>query len=363
MKIMYLLFSFTVGGTERLVVNICNQMDVLKEEVHLYIVNNLIDDNLLNTLNKNIHVKLLMRKVGSKNLLFPLLEVAKYIKENEIEVVHCNSFNAPELLILSKIISPSCKIISTIHGIGQFDGIGKWRLILKKMICDQFIGISDAVVKDIVNSGIKSKKVTRVYNGIDTKKYDCAKYKKYDEESIVIGCIARIMPKLKGQDILLEALKIINTKYPNVKVLFAGGVAKEQVKDYNELKKYVKDNALEKNVEFLGNVDNIPDFLNRIDICVVPSRSEGFGLSLVEAMAMGVPCIASDIGGPREIVINEGIGELFKNGDAMSLGMKIDEVILKYSEIKKTAWHYKSKVKQKYSIEYMCNRLLVIYAE
>ena len=56
MKIMYLLFSFTVGGTERLVANICNQMENQNEEVHLYIINDLIDDNLLDTLNENIHV-------------------------------------------------------------------------------------------------------------------------------------------------------------------------------------------------------------------------------------------------------------------------------------------------------------------
>ena len=106
---MYLLFSFTVGGTERLVANICNQMENQNEEVHLYIINDLIDDNLLDTLNENIHVKLLRRKVGSKDKISPLFEVAKYIKKNKIEVVHCNSFNAPELLILSKIVNPNCK--------------------------------------------------------------------------------------------------------------------------------------------------------------------------------------------------------------------------------------------------------------
>ena len=75
MIIMYLLFSFTVGGTERLVANICNQMETKNEEVHLYIINDLIDDNLLNTLNKNIHVKLLKRKVGSKDKISPLFKI------------------------------------------------------------------------------------------------------------------------------------------------------------------------------------------------------------------------------------------------------------------------------------------------
>ena len=212
MKIMYLLFSFTVGGTERLVANICNQMENQNEEVHLYIINDLIDDNLLDTLNENIHVKLLRRKVGSKDKISPLFEVAKYIKKNKIEVVHCNSFNAPELLILSKIVNPNCKVVSTIHGMGQFENIGKNKILLKNWVCDKFIGISNAVAGDIVAAGIDEKKVVRVYNGIETKKYDCAKLKKYDENVIVIGCVARIMPELKGQDILLKAIKIVKER-------------------------------------------------------------------------------------------------------------------------------------------------------
>ena len=246
---------------------------------------------------------------------------------------------------------------------GQFENIGKNKILLKNWVCDKFIGISNAVAGDIVAAGIDEKKVVRVYNGIETKKYDCAKLKKYDEYVIVIGCVARIMPELKGQDILLKAIKIVKKQHPKVMALFAGGIAENQQRDYEHLIKYVRDNSLEENVKFLGNVDNIPEFLNKIDICVVPSRSEGFGLALVEAMAMGVPCVASNIAGPREIVMNEGIGELFENGNSQSLSMKIEEVISKYDEIKKATWNQKLKVKQNYSIEHMCTCLLEIYTE
>ena len=361
MKIMYLLFSFTVGGTERLVANICNQMENQNEEVHLYIINDLIDDNLLDTLNENIHVKLLRRKVGSKDKISPLFKVAKYIKKNKIEVVHCNSFNAPELLIFSKIVNPNCKVVSTIHGMGQFENIGKNKILLKNWVCDKFIGISNAVAGDIVAAGIDEKKVARVYNGIETKKYDCAKLKKYDENVIVIGCVARIMPELKGQDILLEAIKIVKKKHPKVMALFAGGVAESQQRDYEKLKKYVRDNSLEENVKFLGNVDNIPEFLNKIDICVVPSRSEGFGLALVEAMAMGVPCIASNIAGPREIISRTELGKLFESNDSDDLANKLENMIVDFVSEKNIFWMMKDKIKNLYSIEKMCGELKNIY--
>lgn len=299
--------------------------------------------------------------MGQKTKFSPLFEVAKYIKKNKIEVVHCNSFNAPELLILSKIVNPNCKVVSTIHGMGQFENIGKNKILLKNWVCDKFIGISNAVAGDIVAAGIDEKKVARVYNGIETKKYDCAKLKKYDENVIVIGAVARIMPELKGQDILLEAIKIVKKKHPKVMALFAGGVAESQQRDYEKLKKYVRDNSLEENVKFLGNVDNIPEFLNKIDICVVPSRSEGFGLALVEAMAMGVPCIASNIAGPREIISRTELGKLFESNDSDDLANKLENMIVDFVSEKNIFWMMKDKIKNLYSIEKMCGELKNIY--
>lgn len=87
---------------------------------------------------------------------------------------------------------------------------------------------------------------------------------------------------------------------------------------------------MEENVKFLGNVDNIPEFLNKIDICVVPSRSEGFGLALVEAMAMGVPCIASNIAGPREIISRTELGKLFESNDSDDLANKLENMIVDF---------------------------------
>lgn len=361
MKIMYLLFSFTVGGTERLVANICNQMNVRNEEVHLFIINDLVDDNLLHTLDGDIHLRLLNRKVGSIDKISPLIRVAKYVKKNKIDIVHCNSFNAPELLILSKIVNPKCKIVSTIHGMNQFRNITKRKVLLKKWVCDQFIGISDAVTKDIINAGIDKEKVVRVYNGIETKKYECARRKKYDPNAIVMGCVARIMPDVKGQDVLLAAVKNIKERYPYIMTLFAGGVAEDQRASFRKLKEYVTENSLEKNVKFIGNVDNVPEFLNKIDICIVPSRSEGFGLALVEALSMGVPCIASNTAGPKEIILNEGMGQLFENGNANSLSDEIEKVISRYDDIKEQVWNRKGQVSKKYSIENMCEKLLEVY--
>ena len=97
MRIMYLLFSFTVGGTERLVADICKEMILNNQEVFLYIVNDLYSGELLDSLDKRIHVELQNRPVGGEEKITTLLKIAKYVKQYRIDVVHCNSFNSPEL--------------------------------------------------------------------------------------------------------------------------------------------------------------------------------------------------------------------------------------------------------------------------
>lgn len=361
MRIMYLLFSFTIGGTERLVADVCNNMVNKGEDVYLYVVNDLVSEDLLNSLDARIHINLQGRKISGGNKFETLIKIAKYIKKNKIDIVHCNSFNAPELLIFSKIMNRKCKIVHTIHGMGQFKGVSKIKIILRKYICDSFIAISDSVKTDIINEGFPLKKVCRIYNGINIEKYESATYKEFDKNRIIIGCVARIMPKVKGQDILLYAATKLKRKYSGMKIIFAGGVAPEHKFEYEELLRIVKDNEIENMVSFVGNVNNIPEFLNTIDICVVPSRSEGFGLSLVEAMSMGIPCIASNIEGPKEIIQNEGIGKLFVSEQSEDLADKIDEMIKEYDTNKIVSWNNRKRIAKKYSIDNMCNKLRELY--
>ena len=202
-----------------------------------------------------------------------------------------------------------------------------------------------------------------IYNGIKSEKYSKAIYKIFDKEHVKVGCVARIMPSVKGQDILIKAVPIIVKKYSEIKVEFAGGIAKEEAAEYEKLQSYTAENGIQKNVDFLGSVSDVPSFLNTIDILVVPSRTEGFGLALVEAMAMGVPCIASDIEGPAEIVNNEKIGILFKSEDEKSLSEYIIKMIENYELYKKAAWNKRKYVLNKYGIETMCEKLTLLYAE
>lgn len=363
MRIMYLLFSFTVGGTERLVANICNEMKKRGNDVYLYIVNDSVDDTLIHSLDEEVTAYLQRRKIGSGKLLSSSIKIAKYVCTNNIEVIHCNSFDSPELVFISKLLNPNLKVFYTIHGMNQYKKLSKTRKTYRNIICNRIIGISECVKQDLVHNGAAESKTVMIYNGICELCSNDVYLKKGDSE-IIIGCVARFMPNVKGQDILVEATKILyETLDKNFKVVFAGDVIESQKETFEQIEKYINENNLNDIISFVGNIDNVPAFMNSIDICVVPSRTEGFGLTLIEAMSMGVPCIVSNVEGLVELVDLIGIGDLFDAGNVESLAKTIVDVVDNIDDKKKSSMIAKEAIREQFSIEKMCASLERIYTE
>ncbi len=359
---MYLLFSFTVGGAEKLVADLCNEMIVQNQDVYLYIVNDFYSEKLLNTLNKKVHIELQKRKVGSGEKTKTLLRIAEYIKKHKIDVVHCNSLDAPDLLLLKPILYRQTKIVHTIHDVGQYGSIPKWKVAFRNGLCDSFVAISNSVKVDLIEAGASSQKVKIVYNAIDLKKFQNPRKRVFDKDHVVIGNVARMMPEKKGQDILVAAMTRLQKEYPAVECEFAGGYDAQHEMAYDKLKDEVMKEGLSNNIRFLGNVENIPDFLENIDIFVLPSRYEGFGISLIEAMSMGIPCIASDLDGPAEIIGNNERGELFHVGNADELATKIRYVICHYDEYQEKQFKIRNYICENFDIYEMSRKLMKIYA-
>lgn len=361
MKIMYLMYSFTVGGSEKLVSDICNEMARCGHSVYLYIVNNNYSNELLQFLGKNVHIELQNRSVGGGDKVKTILKISQFIIKEKIDVVHCNALTTPELLFLKPFLFPKVRIIHTVHDVGQYEKLHRWNVRYRNYICDSIVAISESVKNDIIKYGADKKKVSVVYNAINCARFKTISNRQIHSTHYAIGNVARIMPEKKGQDILIKAIALLKDKYPEIKCYFAGGYDDSHQASYNELLKLVDKYELEQNIVFMGNVIDISTLLSELDIFVLPSRYEGFGISLIEAMASGIPCIASSLDGPAEIIGNDLRGILFEVGNHYELAKGIEAIICdfnKYHHIAETAKMY---VFNNFSIETMCSRLEVIY--
>ena len=361
MKILYLLFSFTTGGTEHLVSDICNEMVKRNNDVHLYIVNDLYDESMLRLLNHKVQVFLQKRRVGSLDKLSAVWQLTKYIRRNKIEVVHCNALMTPQLLLLKPLLFRKVKVVHTVHGVGQYEHLKKWDIALRNKLCDNIIAISKAVQKDIIQAGADPSKVILVYNAIDVGKFNPETERKFKPNRVVIGNVARFVPEKKGQNILLKAVALLQKKYPDIQCYFAGGPDIDHQSAFIQFKNEVHSLKLDQNIHLLGNIEDVTAFLKKIDIFVLPSQSEGFGISLVEAMAMEIPCIASNLYGPVEVLENGKRGILFEVENITELTKKIDIMIKNYPEYKKIAKENRLYVQQRFGIKTMTDKLIAIY--
>jgi glycosyltransferase involved in cell wall biosynthesis len=188
---------------------------------------------------------------------------------------------------------------------------------------DALFTISEAVKTDL-SERYPEMRTTTIYNGIVFK--DVVQKFCYDQQPFRMLQISRLYHKKKGQDILLKALQHVNT------VLGAGEVTVDFIGDGTSMQYLVglaEDLGISKWCQFLGERPRsyIYENLHTYDLLVQPSRFEGFGLTVVEAMAAQVPVLVSDIEGPMEIIKNGQYGYFFRSEDSEDCAKKIVDII------------------------------------
>lgn len=184
-----------------------------------------------------------------------------------------------------------------------------------------------------ISEGAPEEKVYFVRNGVNVNKFTFKERKKIDISSPKIGFLGRVV-KIKDVKTFIKSANYVIQKYPHAQFLIAGPT-QEDVEYFEVCLKLVSSLNLEKNVKFLGLVQ-ADDFLNEIDMMVLTSLSEGQPLVLAEANAMGVPCIATDVGGCKEMI--EGAQD-DKEGDSGIITRSVNpketaEAIMKFIEDK-----------------------------
>jgi glycosyltransferase involved in cell wall biosynthesis len=198
-----------------------------------------------------------------------------------------------------------------------------------------------------------------VYNGIDIDRFADGNTVK-TTSTIVIGTVARLH-HYKGIDILIEAFNTVIEAIPNAELHIVGDGPERPA-----LEKMSERLMLKERITFHGSInktEEIVTFLSNLDIFVLPSRIEGFGISLIEAMAKKVAVIGSAVDGIQEIIDDTTTGLLFKTEDAGDLSNKItllacDPVLRK--TLAETGY---AKTVREYSIQKTIHSTAAIYRE
>jgi glycosyltransferase involved in cell wall biosynthesis len=180
------------------------------------------------------------------------------------------------------------------------------------------IAVSDAVARWLRESGIREERVARIYNAVDVEALRQASrtgaFRRelgFARDVPLVGCVGQIALR-KGQDVFLEAASSLAGTFPDARFVIAGArySMKAESREYEAaLRARAAGPALAGKVHLLGFRDDVPSLLRALDVLVVASRQEPLSRVLLEALALGVPAVATDVGGTREI-LGDGCGSL-----------------------------------------------------
>jgi len=343
MKIAHIFWSFTIGGAETMLVDIINKQ-VQNESVALFIINNQVSYVLLNELNPKVHVELIKRQ--PKNY-FPwkLINLNLLLLKYNPEVIHCHNYT------LDKVLLPQLlkKSILTVHGFNrQLDSKNKFRHI---------VAISQAVYNDLYSKGLRNLFV--IHNGIEAS--SIVVKKKFNKE-IKLVCVGRLEHEIKGQDILIRAFSLLKEKYPNTSLHFIGEGNSEK-----NLKKLAIELKVDNSIFFHGSQSrrNLYSSLQSYDILIQPSNYEGFGLSVVEAMAAKLPVLISNATGLVEITNNGKFAHIAKEQSEYEYFQLLHAMILKINNLEQELLQLIDSAKKyandNFSIEKTCSSYKKVY--
>jgi glycosyltransferase involved in cell wall biosynthesis len=229
-------------------------------------------------------------------------------------------------------------------------------------LTDKIIAISQAVKDVLIRGGIEEDKITVVHSGIDTKKFDGVQkaehlFREFNipKKNLVVGTIAHLTDH-KGHIYLLQAIPKILKEIPNCLFLFVGeGELKESLIGKARILG-IKDRVI-----FTGFREDIPKILSILDLFVLPSHLEGLCTSLMDALYMQVPIVATTAGGIPEVIDNGRTGLLVPPKDPNALTEAV--VKLMKDEDKKTVFakRGKKKVSEKFTASKMVEGVEKVY--
>ena len=335
---------------------------------------------LLKFIDKN-KVKVFKLPVQSKNPLLILLNaiiISFIVVLYNINIVHARS-RAPawSCLIATKITMRN--FVTTFHGTYNFKNKIK-KFYNSVMVRSKLVIAGSNFIFSHINNNYgsffisKRKKLLVVFRGINTNYFNPQKVlpkkiekftnsHKIDRNNFIILLPGRLTP-WKGQKIFIEALKIL--KDSNINQSFEGiilGADQGRNVYKKQLIGLIEQHRLNKTIKLIDHCEEMPIAYRIANLtCSCSYEPEAFGRVSIEAQAMEVPILASNIGGSKETIINEKTGFFFKSGDPIDLANTIAMIMQKdYNSLKSIGLEGRKNVLKKFDVDKMCNTTFTEY--
>lgn len=327
MRIIHIISSFSPGGAEIQVKNLAKEFSK-NNQVEVWAIAKSIDGQFekkyMHEL-KQHHVKMIrFNKKYHGNRIKIIFKLREQIKLSQPDIIntHLEYIN---LYTVMASLGLGIPIVHTVHNIKiQYEWI--YRLFLK-LFTKKFVAISVKVGNIIQKKlNLSPDRIRLIYNGIKLEEYQSIKRKEKEKVSQIIA-IGRLVPQkdypnlLKAYKELLFLLSRQSIEPPRLNIVGVGYLK-------NGLLKMAEQLNIVSSVNFLGIRTDIPHLLASSDLYVMASKWEGFSISLIEALASGIPVIATSVGSSNEMIKNNDNGVLVDSGRSDLLAKAMFKLVM-----------------------------------
>ena len=344
-----------VGGTNAYILNLYNGLQQYDDlQVHLAVLEGRRTDIWLieQLRTRNIPHDIIPVKWSFD--LYALKHLYAFLKKRRIQLIHTNGYRSNVMVrLLVKALRLRIPVITTMHGLPPKEGL-KWRLYFwlerwTSRWSKCLIAVSEDTKQRLIRNNYPNRNIEVIYNalqpdllpnGSSSERY--LKEFNLSPENPVIAYIGRVT-KNKGLEELLNVTTLLVKDFPKLRLLIVGGGEL-----LPELKNKVNQLKLKENVLFTGIRKDVLNILTIVDVVVLLSKEEGLPMSLIEASAMGVPVIATKVGGIPEVVINGQTGILLDHVDTNSIYQALKHLLSNPVERRRLAENARTLAQKKF---------------
>jgi glycosyltransferase involved in cell wall biosynthesis len=355
LKILQICSAREIGGGERHVVDLSRGLVARGHEVHVAGIpgSPLIEE--LSFLPAGRISRVRMRNAFD---IASAHRLAGVVRRSGLDIIHAHVARDYPLAAIASKLSGTPFVISR-HVVFPMKGFH--RHLLKGV--SKVIAPSASVAASLRQQGLFDKsKIVSIPYGIDIDHYAQRPARVNSSDRRLVGMIGHLSP-IKGQDVFIRAAASIAAEHENVDFLVVGEDKEQDGRNRAEIEKLVADLGLADRINLTGWKDDVRDVLEMLDIFVCPSRIEPFGLVMVEAMAAGVPVVATQSEGALEIIEDGATGRLVPIGDTIALAWTISGLLASEGERRSLTENALHSVRERFSLERMITHTERIYRD
>ncbi len=361
-KVLHILWSGGIGGTEEYITSLIRYFDTSKFEIYLCFLSEkgtIFEEAVKVTRN----ISFIGMRTGFD--MIGAFKIYKMLKRGQFDIIHMHSANILTNLVISLFRKPR-KIFSEHMSPGAEDVFKKRKLfyrIFPKMF-QIVIAISETVKKKLTQSlGVNAHRIMVVHNGISMEKYSASLFPPQDliylkeNDRVIFGFVGR-MVDFKRPLLFVEFASEIIKRNKNCHFIIVGDGP-----ELEKCKNMIHHLGIIDYFSILGFRRDIPNIMKLLDVVIFTSKGEGFGIVLIEAMAMGIPVFAVNDGAVTEIIRDGENGILMDTVDPQRAACQILEVVTNMDLMDRIKKNCVTDVKSRFSIEESARQMENIYTE